>query len=74
MNSLRQKISDNFDNLQAAIEQQHHLDEAYIEDVLVMFEACSKYWRVLDDEHRDFLNAVRFAIEEGVPWQSPCII
>ena len=63
------KISNKFDSLQVALEQQHHLDEAYIEEVLHMFEACTKYWRVLDDEHRDFLNAAQLAIEEGAPWE-----
>lgn len=69
MDLIRQKINNNFDSLQIALEQQHHLDEVYIEEVLHMFEACAKYWRVLDDEHRDFLNAAQFVIEEGAAWE-----
>lgn len=69
MNPVRQKIKSNFDALESAMNAQRHLDHESIVEVLMLNEACSKYWRVLDDEHRDFLNAVRFAIEEGKRWE-----
>ena len=69
MNQVRQKIKNNFDALESAMNAQRHLDEDSLGEVLKLIEACSKYWRVLDDEHRDFLNAVRFAIEEGKRWE-----
>lgn len=69
MNPVRQKIKNNFDALESAMSAQRHLDEDSLGEVLTLIEACSKYWRVLDDEHRDFLNAVRFAIEEGKRWE-----
>lgn len=69
MNKIRDKIKNNFNLLSQAMEQQQHLDENSIIEVLMLIEACSKYWRVLDDEHRDFLNAVRFAVEEEKRWE-----
>ncbi|WP_058260743.1 hypothetical protein, partial [Thalassovita autumnalis] len=51
--------------------EQKHLDiqNGLFKEVLPLVAKASKYWRVLDDEHRDFLNAVRFAIEEGKRWE-----
>lgn len=69
MSKVREKIKNNFDALENAMRDQHHLDANRIVEVLLLIEACSKYWRVLDDEHRDFVNAVRFAVEEEKPWE-----
>lgn len=69
MNKIREKIKNNFDALEDAVKAQAHLEEDGIIEVLMLIEACSKYWRVLDDEHRDFLNAVRFAVEEQKRWE-----
>lgn len=68
MNKIQEKIKDNFDSLEKAMHEQKHLDKDSIVQVLILIEACSKYWRVLDDEHRDFLNAVRFAVENEKRW------
>jgi len=51
------------------MESQKHLDSEGINEVLALIESCSKYWRVLDEEHRDYLNAVRYAVEEDLPWR-----
>ena len=69
MSKIREKIKDNFDALEDAMKAQRHLEEDSIVEVLMLIESCSKYWRVLDDEHRDFLNAVRFAVEEEKRWE-----
>lgn len=29
----------------------------------------AKFWSVLSEEDRDYLNAVRFALEEDLPWK-----
>lgn len=69
MNKIREKIEKKIDALEDAMKAQKHLDEESIVEVLLLIEACSKYWRVLNDEHRDFLNAVRYAVEEEEPWE-----
>lgn len=69
MNNIRDKIKNNFDALEDALKKQKHLDENSIIEVVGLIQACSKYWRVLDEEHRDFLNAARFAVEDDIPWQ-----
>ena len=71
MNKVREKIKDTFDQLTVAMENQRHLDiqNGLFKEVLPLVAKASKYWRVLDDEHRDFLNAVRYAIEEQERWE-----
>jgi hypothetical protein len=69
MTKLQEKIKAAFDQLEEAMKAQQHLDEGKIDDVLALIAQCSKFWRVLDDEHRDFLNAVRFAIDAQKPWK-----
>jgi hypothetical protein len=71
MNDIREKIKETFDKLEAAMKEQKHLDiqNGLFKEVLPLVAKASKYWRVLDDEHRDFLNAVRFAIEEEKRWE-----
>ena len=69
MNKIREKITNNFDALEDAMCDQRHLEEDSIVEVLILIENCAKYWRVLDDEDRDFLNAVRYAVEEQKRWE-----
>ena len=68
MNKIRERIKSNFDALEKAMRAQNHLDADRIVEVLILIEACSKYWRVLDDEHRDYLHCVRHAVSEGMEW------
>ena len=69
MSKIREKIKTNFDALEDALKQQKHLDESSAMELLSLIHACSKYWSVLDDEHQDFLNAARFAVEDEIPWE-----
>ena len=71
MNPVRQKIKDTFDQLEVVMKEQKHLDiqNGLFKEVLPLVAKASKYWRVLDDEHRDFLNAVRHSIEERQDWK-----
>jgi hypothetical protein len=68
MNKVREKIKINFDALEDAMKAQKHLDEDNIVEVLGLIAACSKYFRILDDEHRDYLHCVRHAVSEGMEW------
>ena len=71
MNPVRQKIKDTFDQLEVVMKEQKHLDiqNGLFKEVLPLVAKASKFWRVLDDEHRDFLNAARYAIEKGKRWE-----
>ena len=71
MKKVHEKIKLIFDELTVVMENQRHLDiqNGLFKEVLPLVAKASKYWRVLDDEHRDFLNAVRYAIEEQERWE-----
>lgn len=69
MNKIREKIKNNLDALEDAMRDQRHLEEDGIVAVLILIAACSKYWRVLTDDDRDWLNAVRYAVEEQKRWE-----
>ena len=71
MNPVRQKIKDTFDQLELVMNDQKHLDiqNGLFKEVLPLVAKASKYWRILSCEERDFLNAVRYAIEEQARWR-----
>ena len=69
MNPVRQKIKSKLDALESAMVENRHLDPNSIEEVIEMISACSIYFRVLCESERDFLHAVRFAVEESKEWK-----
>ena len=71
MNKINEKIKDTFEQLERALAAQRHLDiqNGLFKEVLPLVAKASKYWRILDDEHRDYLNCVRHAIEESRHWR-----
>jgi hypothetical protein len=64
--SIREKIKTRMDTLETALKAGKHLSNP--DEVTDMIYSISKFWSILDGEHRDFLNAARYAIEEQVPW------
>ena len=70
MNTLRTKIKTRFDDLTTAMEAQKHLSdgEDFIE-VITLIESITKFWTILSDGERDYVNAVRLAVHDQVPWK-----
>jgi hypothetical protein len=70
MNTLRNKIKTRFDDLTTAMEAQKHLSdgEDFIE-VITLIESITKFWTILSDAERDYINAVRLAVQDQVPWK-----
>jgi len=64
--TIRQKIEQRLDALEAALKQQEHISEP--DKVLEIIASISKFWSVLDDEDRDYVNAARYALEDKLPW------
>lgn len=69
MNPVRLKIKSKLDALESAMIENKHLDPKSIEEVISMISACAIYFRVLSEEERDFLHAVRFATSEQIRWE-----
>ena len=68
---IRGRIEATFNQLEVVMSEQKHLDiqNGLFKEVLPLVAKASKYWRILDDEHRDFLNCVRYAIQNSKRWE-----
>ncbi len=62
--SFRDKINTRMDQLEALMK-----DGKYDEAAELLPE-CSKFWSVLSEADRDFIQCARLAIEEGRPWNT----
>ena len=70
MNPIRKKIDNRLDNLEVALKAGKHLkDGDEFLEVLKLIESIAKFWSILTDAERDFINASRYAIEEQKEWQ-----
>ncbi len=67
--NVRVKIQTRLDILEAQLTAGEHLCSVEgIVAVLTTIASVSKFWRVLSDEERDFVNAARLAIEDQMAW------
>ena len=68
--TVRHKIQTRLDRLEAQLKAGEHLRSAEgVVAVLTTIASVTKFWRVMTDEERDFVNAARVAIEEGLEWK-----
>ena len=63
---LRELIKIRMDELQSYMESNSHIDNRM--DGLKKISIISKYWGVLDEETRDYVNAAQTAIEDQTEW------
>lgn len=70
--TVREKIKTRLDQLEASLKAEKHLlsisDEDEILEVYKLTESISKFWRILTDEERDFVQVARVAILEQKSW------
>ena len=59
---MREKIKERMDVLQKMMESNIHLDDA--ERVTRQIQTISKFWSVLSEEDRDYIQGCQYAIEE----------
>lgn len=64
--NLKLKIVERMDKLQVMMESNQHLREP--ESVYDHTLTISKFWSVLSDDDRSYVQAAQFAIEEQLPW------
>jgi hypothetical protein len=64
--NIHNKIEQRLDALEAALKQQRHISEP--DRVLEIIASITKFWAALSDEDRDYVNAVKFALEEQRTW------
>lgn len=67
MSNLREKIVKRIDEIEDLMNENRHLDDA--EGMTDLIENVSKFWSVLSEEDRDFIQACQWAIEEKQVWK-----
>lgn len=70
--TIREKIKNRQDELEAHLKAGKHLlpnDETEIVEVYKLTESISKFWRILSDEEKDFIQVARVAILEQREWK-----
>ena len=63
---LRAKIDERMDQLQAYMEINTHLEKPIL--VSMHIDSVSKFWTVLSEEDRDYIQIAQCAVEEGAEW------
>lgn len=70
--TIREKIKTRLDELEVSLKAGKHLLEHASEDKILeiykLTESVSKFWRILTDEEKDFVQVARIAILEQKPW------
>jgi hypothetical protein len=65
-NSIEVKIKKRMDILQDWMEENYHLKRPEV--VLEHITSVTKYWRVMQEEDRDYIEGCRYAIENNKEW------
>jgi|TARA_B110000967_G_C18400263_1_gene324179 hypothetical protein len=65
--SLKEKINSRMDQLQEWMESNYHLEHA--DEVYDHTLSVSKFWSVLSEEDRDYIQAAQMACEEKLEWK-----
>ena len=60
-------INRRMDYLQEMMESNMHLKAA--ENVTIQIASVSKFWSVLSEEDRDYIQAAQHAVEEKMEWK-----
>lgn len=67
MSNLNEKIKLRLDEIEDLMNRNQHL--MVPEDLEEKVSNVSKFWSALSEEDRDFIDGVRWAIEEKVKWK-----
>ena len=63
---IQVKIKDRMDTLQVMMEDNVHIDKPDIVEQHI--QTVTKFWSVLQEEDKDYIEGARYAIEEKIEW------
>lgn len=63
---LRQKIKSRLDYIQELMESNYHLE--HTDEVYDLTLEVSKFWSVLSENDREYIQCAQDAIESGISW------
>lgn len=64
---LKERIQHRLDQIEMLMYQDYHLKNP--EEVMLQTLNVSKFWSILSEEDRDFVQGVQSSIEEGWSWK-----
>lgn len=68
--NVREKIQTRLDTLETLLKAGEHLKSAEgVIAVLTTIASASKFWRMMTDDDRDFVNAAKLAVEVELEWK-----
>lgn len=67
MSLVKDKINERMDQLQAMMESNQHLSNPVAVEGHI--RTVTKFWSVLDEGDRDYIECARYAIEEKRAWK-----
>lgn len=57
------------DRLEEMLSYQHHIENPEgILEILILCTQIAKFWRILSEEQKEYIQAVRLAVEEQNEW------
>ena len=65
--TIKDKIKQRMDQLQEWMESNYHIENS--KEVYALSTSVSKFWSVLSEEDRDYIQAAQHAIEDKVEWK-----
>ena len=66
MHDLKEKINDFMNTLQKNMENSVHINNQYA--VQEVINNVSKFWSILSEEDREYIQAAQHAIDEQISW------
>lgn len=66
MHDLKEKINDFMNTLQKNMENGDHINKQYA--VQEVINNVSKFWSILSEEDREYIQAAQQAIDESISW------
>lgn len=64
---LKERIQHRLDQIEMLMYQDYHLKNP--DEVMLQTLNVSKFWSILSEEDRDFIQGVQSSIEEGWSWK-----
>jgi hypothetical protein len=71
MSTIRQKIEDRLDHLEAMLTSQKHISDP--PEVLDALASVFKFYSVLSEEQREFVQAARWATDNKTLWNAETV-
>jgi hypothetical protein len=64
---LLNKINSRLDQLEVLLNSQGHLNNS--EEAILLIDSVAKFWSILEEDQKDFLDCARYAVEKQIEWK-----